>query len=76
MSNYEDCVWCDILDIDVAHILLGRPLLYDLDMTSLGRYNTYDFKFKGQKRALKSVKPKWNVNNKGTVTDKNKTTCT
>ena len=25
MSSYEDCVWCDVLDIDVAHILLGRP---------------------------------------------------
>jgi len=25
MSSYNDCVWCDFLDIDVAHILLGRP---------------------------------------------------
>jgi len=24
MSSYEDCIWCDVLDIDVAHILLCR----------------------------------------------------
>ena len=23
MSNYDDRVWCDVLDIDVAHVLLG-----------------------------------------------------
>jgi len=34
MSSYEDCVWCDVLDIDTAHILLGRSWLYDLDVTS------------------------------------------
>jgi len=45
MSSYKDHVWCDVLDIDVAHILLGRSWLYDLDVTSLNRYNTYEFKF-------------------------------
>jgi len=33
MSSYDDRVWCDVLDIDVAHILLGRPWLYDLNVT-------------------------------------------
>ena len=37
MSSYEDHVWCDVLDIDVVHILLCRPWLYDLDVTNLGR---------------------------------------
>jgi len=45
MSSYEDHVWCDVLDIDVAHILLGRPWLYDLNVISLCRSNTYEFKF-------------------------------
>jgi len=27
MSSYKDRVWCDVLDIDVAHILLSRPWL-------------------------------------------------
>jgi len=46
MSSYEDHVWCDILDIDAAHILLARPWLYDLDVTSLGMSNTYEFKLR------------------------------
>jgi len=27
MSSYEDHIWCDVLDIDTAHILLGRHWL-------------------------------------------------
>ena len=46
MSSYEDRVWCDVLDINA---LLGRRWLYDLDVTNLGRCNTYEFKFKGKK---------------------------
>jgi len=42
MSSYEYHVWCDVLDIDVAHILLGRSWLYDLDVISLNRSNTYE----------------------------------
>jgi len=29
MSSYENHVWCDVLEIKAAHILLGRPWLYD-----------------------------------------------
>jgi len=52
MSSYEDRIWCDVLGIDAAHILLGMPWLYDLDVTSLGRY-TYEFKFK-RKNSVKT----------------------
>jgi len=52
MSSYEDYVWCDVLDIDVAHILLGRSWLYDLDVSSLGRSNIYEFKFNRKKIVL------------------------
>jgi len=45
MSSYQDRVCCDILDIDVAHIMLGRPWLYDLDVISIDRSNTHEFKF-------------------------------
>ena len=73
MSSYEDSVWGDVLNIDVAHILLGKPCLYDLDVTSLRRYNTYEFKFKGKNIVLKHAKPKSNVGNnkERTITDKN-----
>ena len=76
MSSYEDRVWGDVLNIDAAHILLGKPCLYDLDVTSLGRYNTYEFKFKGKKILLKPAQPKSNMGNnkEGTITDKNNKT--
>ena len=61
VSSYEDRVSCDVLDIDTAHILLRRPWLYDLDVTSLGRSNTYEFKFNRKKIVLKPAKPKSNV---------------
>ena len=54
MSSYEDHVWRDVLNIDAAHILLGRPWLYDLNVTSLGRSNTYEFKFNGKKTVLET----------------------
>jgi len=75
MSSYEDHVWCDVLDKDIVHILLSKTWLYDLDVTSLGRSNTYEFKFKEKKIVLKSVKPKSNVgsNREGTITNKDKT---
>ena len=46
--------------------------MYDLDVTSLGRCNTYEFKFKGKKIVLKLAKPKSIIgNNKDrTVTEK------
>lgn len=27
---YSENIWCDVLPMDVAHVLLGRPWLYDL----------------------------------------------
>ena len=73
MSSYEGCVWSDVLDIGNAHILLDKPWLYDLDITCLGRSNTYEFKFKEKKIVLKAIKPKSNVGNnkEGTSTEKN-----
>jgi len=74
MSSYEDRVWFgDDLDIDAAHILLGRPWLYDLDVTGLGRSSTYEFKFIEKKIVLKPTKPKSNVgyNKEETITDMN-----
>jgi len=53
-------------------------LLYELDVTNLGRSNTYEHTFKGKKTVLNPAMPKSNVRNnkEGTVTDKdNKTLC-
>ena len=36
-ATYLDKIWCDIVIMDVGHIILGRPCLYDLDVTIYGR---------------------------------------
>ncbi|MGG6712857.1 UNVERIFIED_CONTAM: retroviral-like aspartic protease, partial [Salmonella enterica subsp. enterica serovar Weltevreden] len=32
-KHYKEEVLCDVLDMDVCHILLGRPWQYDNDVT-------------------------------------------
>jgi len=50
--------------------------LYDLDVTSWGKSNTYEFKFNGKKIVLKPAKPKSDVGNnkERTVTAKDSET--
>ena len=50
--SYHARIWCDVLPMDAAHILLGRPWLYDLDVTSFGKSNTNTFLFNGKKIVL------------------------
>jgi len=61
MSSYQDRLWCDILDMDATHILLGRSWLYDLDVINFGRSNAYELKINGKRIVLKPAKPKSNV---------------
>ena len=57
-----------MVDIDVAHISLGRPWLYDLDVTSFGRSNTYEFKFNRKRIVVQPAKPKSSVGSHKTAT--------
>ena len=34
MGDYKDEIYCELLPMDVAHVLLGRPWLYDLNVTN------------------------------------------
>lgn len=36
-KNYQDKVWCDVVPMDVGHILLGRPWQYDMSAIHDGR---------------------------------------
>uniref|UniRef100_A0A2N9FGZ1 RNA-directed DNA polymerase n=1 Tax=Fagus sylvatica TaxID=28930 RepID=A0A2N9FGZ1_FAGSY len=56
--TYKDDIWCDVLPMDVGHIILGRPWLYDLDVTLHGRSNSCSFVFEGKKIKLTSLQPK------------------
>ena len=35
MGDYKDEIYCDVLPMDVAYVLLGRPWLYDLNVPIL-----------------------------------------
>ena len=58
MGDYKDEIYCDVLPMDVAHVLLGFPWLYDLNVTNFGKYNIYSFKYKGKNIILRPAKPK------------------
>ena len=41
MGEYKDKVPCDVIPMDVCHVLLGRPWQYDKNVAHDGRMNTY-----------------------------------
>ena len=41
LGAYSEKIWCNVLPIDVVHILLCRPWLYDKNATNRGKDNTY-----------------------------------
>ena len=63
MGDYKNEIYCDVLSMDAAHVLLCRPWLYDLNVTNFGKDNIYSFKHKGKNIILRPAKPKGcNVN--------------
>ena len=56
--TYKAKIWCDVIPMDVGHIILTRPWLYDLDVTHHGRSNSCSFVFEGKKIVLNPLKPK------------------
>ncbi|CAL5428331.1 unnamed protein product [Camellia sinensis] len=52
---YNDSIWCDVIPMNVTHILLGRPWLYDRDVQHSGKENTYAFSFKNKEIVLKPM---------------------
>ncbi|XP_035551732.1 uncharacterized protein LOC118349895 [Juglans regia] len=56
--EYKDRIWCDVIPMDVGHVILGRPWLFDLDVTIHGRSNSYSFVFNGKKIHLNPLPPK------------------
>ena len=58
MGDYKDEIYREVLPIDVAHVLLGCPWLYDLNVTNFGKDNIYSFKYKGKNIILRPAKPK------------------
>ena len=57
-KKYEDVVSCDVVPMDVCHLLLRRPWQYDRDTSHNGNNNTYSLKLNGKKFTLLSMKHK------------------
>lgn len=49
---YKDKIFCDIVPMDVSHLLLGRPWQYDRDVSHSGKSNVYSFVFANRKIVL------------------------
>jgi hypothetical protein len=57
--NYRDEILCDVIPMDVCHILLGRPWQYDRNVVHDGRMNTYTLEKDGKLHKLLPIKDKY-----------------
>ena len=71
--TYKDKIWCDVLAMGtMGHMILGRPWLFDLDVTLRGKSNTCTFTHKGQRIKLVPSQPKTGRAEKKPVTPEGK----
>eukprot|EP00253_Pinus_taeda_P007896 PITA_07896 len=56
IGKYKDKVICDIMPMDVCHILLGRPWQHDWKVVHDGKTNCYKFVKDGIKHTLVPIK--------------------
>ncbi|KAA0065917.1 plasma membrane ATPase 1 [Cucumis melo var. makuwa] len=47
-NSYKDQIVCDVIEMDVCHLLLGRPWQHDTRTLHRGRENTYEFHWMGK----------------------------
>ena len=52
LGKYKDKILCDVMPMDVCHILLGRPWQYDRGAMHDGKKNTYKFNKDGVNHTL------------------------
>ncbi|XP_020676274.1 uncharacterized protein LOC110095183 [Dendrobium catenatum] len=51
-KHYSCEVLCDVVDMDVCHLILGRPWKFDVGAMYDGRANTYSLEWKGRRLRL------------------------
>jgi len=59
LNLYKDKIWCDMVTIDQGQIILGRPWLFDKDVTIYDRSNISQFLHKGKKIKLLPLRLKF-----------------
>jgi hypothetical protein len=58
IGGYNDKILCDVIPMDVFHLLLGRPWQYDRNVIHDGRMNTYTLEKNGRTHMLLPIKDK------------------
>jgi hypothetical protein len=58
IGGYNDKILCDVIPMDVCHLLLGRPWQYDRNVIHDGRMNTYTLEKNGRTHMLLPIKDK------------------
>jgi hypothetical protein len=58
IGGYKDEILCDVIPMDVCHLLLGRLWQYDRNVIHDGRKNTYTLEKNGRIHMLLSIKDK------------------
>jgi hypothetical protein len=58
IGGYRDEILCDVIPMDVCHILLGRPWKYDRNIVHDGRKNTYTLEKNGRTHMLLPIEDK------------------
>jgi hypothetical protein len=58
IGGYKDEILCDVMHMDVFHVLLGRPWKYDRNVIHDGRKNTYTLEKNGCKYMLFPIENK------------------
>ena len=53
IGSYQDEVLCDVIPMDICHMLLGRPWEIDMHDVHDGHVNTYTLKKDGLKHKMK-----------------------
>jgi hypothetical protein len=56
MGDYKDKILCDVIPMDVCHVLLGIPWQFDRNVVHDGRMNTYTLEKDGRTHTLLSIK--------------------
>jgi hypothetical protein len=58
IRGYNDKILCDVIPMDVCHLLLGRPWKYDRNVIHDGRMNTHTLEKNGRTHMLLPIKDK------------------
>jgi hypothetical protein len=58
LGGYKDEILCDVIPMDVCHLLLGIPWQYDRNFIYVGRKNTYTLEKNGRTHMLLPIKDK------------------